>query len=324
MPDAIVAVHGGAGGLSRAGLGGRLEERMREGLRAALRAGQRALASGGGALDAVVAAVRDLEANELWNAGRGSVLAADGSIQMDASVMDGRTRAAGAVAGVRRIVHPVWAARLVMERTPHVLLVGGHAERLAASWGLELADREHFATPRREAQLRQARGPGVDSDGGAARDGVGTTRRADPEGGTVGAVALDRAGHLAAATSTGGMTGQAPGRVGDSPIAGAGTWADDDVCAVSSTGEGELIVRSCMAHEIDAAMRHGGRALGDACEQALARVATLGGRAGCIALSRRGEAWSAFHTAGMPRGIVRANAEPAVSLFADEPQIQAL
>lgn len=299
-------MHGGAGDLRTEELApALLREGTRE-LRAALRVGARVLSQGGSALDAVVEAVSLLEDCEFFNAGRGSVLRSDGSVAMDASVMEGGGRRGGAVAGVRRIRNPVRAARAVLEDGVHVLLIGDGAESLASAWGLPLAPESYFRTERRLAELER--------------------RRARPAGGenesreTVGAVALDARGSLAAATSTGGSTGSHAARVGDSPILGAGTWADDATCAVSATGQGELFVRTAFAHEIDATMRLRGVELEVACTQALSRVAALGGRGGCIALDRTGRVAMPFTTPAMPRGLIRADDPiPWLAMRADEP-----
>jgi beta-aspartyl-peptidase (threonine type) len=216
--------------------------------------------------------------------------------------MRGADRAAGGVTCVRRIVNPVIAARHVLEAGEHVLLAGEAADAFAAGLGLTVADPDWFVTPARRAQLARAPGVTLDTD--------------DP--GTVGAVARDARGGLAAATSTGGMTRQAPGRVGDSPIVGAGTWADDATCAVSSTGEGERILRSALAHEVDARIRLGGQTLHEACRDALRRVQALHGRAGCIAVDAQGRFAMPFVTEGMARGFVRDDREPAVAIYGDE------
>jgi L-asparaginase / beta-aspartyl-peptidase len=259
-----IAVHGGAGPVPRR----RLDERAyRDALELALAAAHRALARG--ALDAVQAAVEVLEDNPLFNAGRGSVPNADGGIEMDAAVMCGRTRRAGAVAAVASARHPVRLARAVMDRTPHVLLTD--ADRLAREAGLELMDPAWFA------------------------------RRNQETPGTVGAVALAGDGALAAATSTGGRRGQLAGRVGDSALIGAGTYADA-ACAVSMTGDGEPIMRAVAAHEVSALTRLAGMTLREACERVLAEVASLDGAAGLIAVDRNGNVATPFTTALMHRG----------------------
>ena len=291
----ILAVHGGAGGPP--GSSAEAEE-VRAGLAASLRAGQAVLAAGGAALDAVEAAAAVLESHPLFNAGRGAALTSAGGDELDAAIMDGRSRALGAVACLRGIENPIRVARLVLERTPHVLLVGPGAEAFAAAHGVPSVQPASLVTSPRWADLERARQ-------GARR----------PEGGgTVGAVALDAAGHLAAATSTGGTTNQLPGRVGDSPLAGAGTWADDATCAVSATGTGELFVRSAFAHEVDARMRLLGAPLDAACKEALRRVGALGGRGGCIAVDAGGRVATPFTSAAMPRGTIAEGGEPRVAI----------
>jgi L-asparaginase / beta-aspartyl-peptidase len=289
MDGIVLAIHGGAGAAPGAG---RAEPERREALAESLRMGFAVLRGGGSALDAVEQAVRVLEDHPLFNAGRGAVATREGEIELDAAIADGRRRAAGAVACLRGFANPVRVARLVLERTPHGLLVGPGAEAFAAGQGLSPVDPAALLTPERAAQWRAGRsGPGGAPSGG----------------GTVGAVARDAAGHLAAATSTGGVAGQLPGRVGDSPLLGAGTWADDATCAVSATGAGEAFVRVAFAHEVDARIRLGGLPLAQACREALARVAALGARGGCVAVDRAGAIALPFTSASMARGFVRAD-----------------
>lgn len=303
MTEPVIVVHGGAGNLTRENVSPRVEDKMREGIKSALRKSQHVLTSGGNALDAVEIAVRELEDLDVFNAGRGSVLASDGSVQMDASIMRGNDSAAGAVACARRIKNPISAARLVMERSAHVILVGDNADSFASESGLEEADQKYFITPARLDQHKVVEAPTLDHDASM---------------GTVGAVARDSEGLLAAATSTGGITNQRPGRVGDSPIVGAGTWADSETCAVSATGNGELILRTCFAHEIDALIRHRGLSLQHACKIALDQINALGGHAGCIALDANGGESLAFTSSGMVRGIVRGSGFPLAALFEGE------
>ncbi len=308
MSGIVLAVHAGAGAIRRERLGAEEEARARSALAAALSAGHALLARGGTALDAVEIAVRALEDAEVFNAGRGSVLTSAGSVQMDAALMDGRTRAAGAVAGVRRLVHPVSAARAVLEYSPHVLLAGDGAEAFARAHGAEVDEPESFITPARRAQLERAR----------EKNRVSLDHDEDAWG-TVGAVSRDADGHLAAATSTGGMTNQLPGRVGDTPLIGASTWADDASCAVSGTGHGEAFIRAAFAHEVDALMRHAQLELDAACQRALARVRALGAGGGCAAVDRAGNAALPFTTPGMYRGSIRADGRPRVAVYADDP-----
>jgi beta-aspartyl-peptidase (threonine type) len=301
MTHFALAVHGGAGNVTAGEPG---QQGMLQALAACLDEGQASLARQGSALDAVETAVRRLEAHALFNAGRGSVLTTAGSVEMDAAIMDGRTRAAGAVACVRRVAHPVTAARAVMEDGRHALLVSDEADRFALERGIEPAEPAGLVTEERRLQLERAKAKrrlSLDHD----------------EGGTVGAVALDAAGHLAVATSTGGLTNQLPGRVGDTALIGAGTWADDATCAVSATGHGEAFIRVALAHEVDAGMRLGGLSLEEACTRALARATALGSRGGLIALDRRGRPVLPFTTRGMYRGWVAAGGAPQVRVLAD-------
>jgi isoaspartyl peptidase/L-asparaginase-like protein (Ntn-hydrolase superfamily) len=289
----VLLVHGGAGNPS----GGRVDDEPEHhaALRDALLAGYELLTAGAPALDAAEAAVRSLEERALFNAGRGSVLTADGRVEMDAAVMDGAVREAGACAGITSVRHPVSLARAIMEKTPHVVLVAEGAERFAADLGLDFEDPEWFVTDRERE--RHAKTALADAGAGGDAASAGDARRATGHG-TVGAVALDSAGHLAAATSTGGVRGQLPGRVGDTPLIGAGTWADDRV-AVSCTGAGERFIRAAAAHELSARVRHGGASVSDA---ARAVIDTLEGEGGLIAVGSDGSFAMPFNTAVMYRG----------------------
>jgi L-asparaginase / beta-aspartyl-peptidase len=290
-PHPVLVVHGGAGTIRRRELTARREREYRAGLAAALQRGYAVLDNGGSSMDAVTAAVVTLEDSPLFNAGRGSTLNAAGEHELDASVMDGASGKAGAVAGARRVRNPVLAARAVMERTAHVLLAGAAADRYAESVGLPLMPPRYFSTPERARALRRARAHAV-------------TSAADRHG-TVGAVALDRSGNLAAATSTGGYTNKMAGRVGDSPIIGAGTYADNATCAVSATGIGEYFMRAVAAYDVAARMRYRGETLALAARRALARVVALGGDGGLIAVDRAGKVSMPFVSEGMYRGVAR-------------------
>ncbi len=294
-----LAVHGGAGTIDQASLTPERRAAYRAGLARALDAGHAILADGGTALDAVTAAVCALEDEPLFNAGRGAVYTAAGTQEMDAAIMDGRDRRAGAVAGLFGPRNPIRAARAVMEHSEHVMLLGDGALAIARQAGLDFADRDYFFTEARwqalQDTLRQ-RAAGVD-DGDPAR-----------KHGTVGAVARDRSGHLAAATSTGGMTAKAPGRVGDSPIIGAGTFADDATCAVSCTGHGELFIRWTAAAEIAARMRHRGETLAAAADHVVMRdLLAVGGSGGLVAVAADGTVALPFNSAGMYRGVIGAD-----------------
>lgn len=246
-----------------------------------------------------MAAVVVLEDDEGFNAGRGAVLTAAGSVELDAAVADGRAARAGAVAAVSAVRNPVLAAKMVMERTPHVLVVGGGADALARQEGLDIESAEWFVTSRRRDELTTFLQSG--SEPTAAL-------------GTVGAVALDADGHLAAATSSGGTTGQLPGRVGDTPLLGAGTWADDRTCAVSATGLGEAFVLSAFAHEVDALLRLHGLDLDAACRQALELIVARGGTGGCIAVGRDATLAMPFTSRSMFRGWADGTAIGAIDV----------
>lgn len=286
MTDWQLVIHGGCGAMR---LSADEEAAGLAGLRAALDAGEAILSKGGAALDAVEAAARVLEDDPAFNAGRGSVLAYDGHIELDAAIMDGRTRSAGAVAGLRTVRAPISAARAVMERSPHVLLSHDGAEEFAREQGLASVDPKWFETPERRAQLTAVLASGGGFD-------------ADVKFGTIGAVALDSHGHVAAATSTGGLTAKRWGRIGDSPLIGAGTYADDRAAAVSATGSGEYFIRTAAAHELTARMRMLGEDLQTALDGVLADIKELGGSGGLIAVSPAGEAAWGFTTRGMYRG----------------------
>jgi L-asparaginase / beta-aspartyl-peptidase len=277
VAEPAIVVHGGAGPGPRDAA---QAERWRRGCVAAVAAGHAVLAAGGEALDAVQVAVRVLEDDPSYNAGRGAALNADGQAELDAAIMRGRDRAAGAVAALRGIRNPVDAARAVLDEGRHVLLAGPPATAFALRAGVAPAPEAWFVTERQREAL---------------------ARRAQAAHGTVGAVARDTRGGLAAATSTGGISGQRPGRVGDSPLVAAGTWADDATAAVSCTGDGEAIIRAAVAHEVDARIRHSGAALDDACADALAGIAAYGGTGGLIAVGAGGDVAAPFTTPGMAR-----------------------
>jgi beta-aspartyl-peptidase (threonine type) len=309
----VIAIHGGAGTIVRTAMTPAKEAAYREVLAAALAAGHAVLASSGGAVDAVLAAVRVMEDSPLFNAGRGSVFTAEGRNEMDAAIMDGRTRAAGAVAGVTRVKNPILAAHAVMRRSVHVLLAGAGAEHFAQAQGIELVDPAYFHTDERWEQLERARASdriALDHDFPAADAAT------DRKFGTVGAVALDRAGNLAAGTSTGGLTNKRWGRVGDSPLIGAGTYADNATAAVSATGAGEYFIRAVAAHDLAARMRLAGASLADAADAALREaVEPLGGRGGLIALDRHGNVALPFNTEGMYRGVARDDGVAQVDIY---------
>lgn len=299
MSDVVLVVHGGAGAATRGSPG---EQGMRQALVATLEEGRKRLAQGSSALDVVEGAVRRLESHALFNAGRGSVLNSAAEVEMDACIMDGASREAGAVCAVRRLAHPVSAARLVMQSSRHLLMAGPGAEAFALDAGAEATEPHELVTPERREELervRRKREVALDHDAG----------------GTVGAVARDNRSSLAAATSTGGMTNKLPGRVSDSALVGSGTWADDSTCAVSTTGHGESMIRGAVAHEVDALLRLGGLSLEDACQQALEQQRRLGGSGGLIALDRAGGFAAPFTTPAMYRGWIAKTGGPSVAIF---------
>jgi L-asparaginase / beta-aspartyl-peptidase len=300
-----LVIHGGSGSMQRGQLATEMDELGRAGLNAALDAGAVILASGGSALDAVEAASRVLEEDPCYNAGRGSVLAYDGHVELDAAIMDGRDRRCGAVAGLRSTRAPISAARAVMEQSPHVLMSYEGADDFACEAGLEQVPNRWFVTPERRRQLDE-----LLAQGSGAFD-------ADIKYGTIGAVAVDLEGHVAAATSTGGLTAKRWGRIGDSPLIGAGTYADDRAAAVSATGLGEVFIRAAAAHELCARMRMTGAELQEALDGVLGEVKALGGNGGLIAVSPSGEAAWGFTTPGMYRGMVGPDGR-CVAIYGEE------
>ena len=279
------------------------ERCARAGLETALAAGSAILEKGERAIDAVEAAVRVLEEDECFNAGHGSVLTASGCIELDAAIMDGRTRAAGAVAGLRTTRAPISLARRLLEEGPHVFLSGKGADEFARDHGLEQVGNSWFEVPERRRQLDELIGQGGFDD--------------EVKYGTVGAVAVDVDGHVAVATSTGGLTAKRWGRVGDSPLIGAGTYADDRSAAVSATGSGEYFVRAVAAHQVAERIRLGGQSLQEALDAVLADVASLGGKGGLIAVGPDGEAAWGFTTPAMYRGMADATGR-TVRVYSDE------
>ncbi|WP_210251029.1 isoaspartyl peptidase/L-asparaginase family protein [Microvirga thermotolerans] len=308
--DFVLAIHGGAGTILRSKMTPEREAAYHAGLRRALEAGRAVLADGGLALDAVTAAVMALEDEPLFNAGRGAVYTAAGRQEMDAAVMDGRDRAAGAVAGICGPRNPVLAARAVMEKTDHVFLIGESALEFCRAQGLAFEEPSYFFTQQRWDALQETL---------AMRRAGAEDRDESRRHGTVGAVAKDRHGNLAAATSTGGMTAKSPGRVGDSPVIGAGTWADNGTCAVSATGHGEIFIRYAAGHEIASLMRYAGRSLDEAARKVVMdMLAPAGGSGGVVAVARDGSVSLPFNCSGMYRGVVRADGVLRTAIY-EEP-----
>ncbi len=306
-----IAIHGGAGTLRRQEMTPEKDRQMREGLSAALEAGHRVLREGGTSLDAVIASVTSMEDNPLFNAGKGAVFTLDGTIELEAAVMDGASRDAGTVTGVTVARNPVRLARRVMEATPHVTLGFSAADAFARKEGLECVSPDYYYTERRWQALQEEK----------ARIAAGGTEADVPEDrkhGTIGAVALDERGRLAAATSTGGRTAKWPGRVGDTAIIGAGTWADE-TCAVSCTGHGEMFIRAAAAHDVAARMAYLGQTLREASDAVvLQTLVGLGGTGGMIAVDAKGNVAMPLNCEGMYRGMVDGQGTRMIAIYGDE------
>ena len=295
-----LVIHGGAGTIAPDKMTPPIDLELHKGLKRALEAGYLILKNGGPSLDAVVASVRVLEDDPLFNAGRGSVFTSAGRHEMDAAVMDGTTLRAGAVGGVCRVKNPISLARAVMEQSPHVMIIGEGAELFAQQVGAELISEKYFDTEERWQALQRVQ----KAEAVARGTGEKLTISDQDRHGTVGAVALDKQGNLAAATSTGGNTNKRPGRLGDTPIIGAGTYADNRTCAVSATGDGEYFIRTVAAHEISALMEHCEMSVEKAANAAIEKITRLGGTGGLIAIDREGNISLPFNTAGMYRGYI--------------------
>jgi beta-aspartyl-peptidase (threonine type) len=317
-----LVMHAGAGTIDRSRLTPERERATRAAMADAMRAGWKILDQGGTSLDAVETVIRSLEDCPLFNAGKGAVFTHDGTNELDASIMDGATLRAGAVAGVRHIRNPISLARLVMERSPHVMLVGEGAEAFARSQGVPMVNPSYFYTPERWKALLEARR--VEAESARAR---AKARRsswlprfdASRELGTVGVVALDRAGHLAAGTSTGGTTNKRFGRVGDSPLIGAGTYASDQSCGVSATGTGEYFIRAVVAHDIAALVEYQGLSVQAAADRVVQqKLVALHGDGGVIAMDHYGHMAFSFNTSGMYRGFVKPDGTIVTAIFRDD------
>ncbi|MEX0899619.1 MAG: isoaspartyl peptidase/L-asparaginase [Gammaproteobacteria bacterium] len=308
--DYALAIHGGAGTISRDAMTPEREREYHRALRRALTTGEAILKNGGTSLDAVTATIQVLEDEPLFNAGRGAVFTAEGKNELDAAIMDGATLNAGAIAGVTRIRNPVLLARAVMEHSPHVMLVGAGAEAFAEEQGMGFVDPKWFHTDERWQQLEKARA--------AEATKTAHTLPREYRYGTVGAVAVDTHGNLAAATSTGGMTNKRWGRVGDVPVIGAGTYADNATAAISATGHGEYFIRSVVAHEITARMRYARESVATAATNVvMGTLVERGGDGGVIAVDRHGNIAMPFNSTGMYRGYVKPGREPYTAIFRD-------
>lgn len=311
MGKAVVAIHGGAGAISRTHLSAEKEREYVDALSGIVGHAQKMLEEGASALDVVTEAVRQLEECPLFNAGKGAVFTANETHELDACVMDGYSLQAGAVAGVKHIRNPVLAARQVLEHSPHVLLIGEGAEAFARQQGMEPVDNAFFSTDERYQQLLQAR-----EQGAVSLDHDAPPLDESRKMGTVGAVARDKNGNLAAATSTGGMTNKLPGRVGDSPLVGAGCYANNASVAVSCTGTGEVFIRTLAAYDIAALMEYGHLSLHDACERVvMEKLPALGGSGGMIAIDNEGNVVLPFNSEGMYRAWSYAGDTPTIGIY---------
>ncbi|MFS7194353.1 isoaspartyl peptidase/L-asparaginase family protein [Rahnella inusitata] len=313
----VIAIHGGAGAITRASMSAEKEQHYLAELERIVSSGQAILAAGGSALDAVTEAVRLLEECPLFNAGKGAVFTHQGTHELDACIMDGRTLDAGAISCVNHIRNPILTARKVLEVSPHVMFTGAGAETFAREQGQEMVGAEYFFTQERYDQLQRA----IAADSGVLLDHDGASQSDDPldperKFGTVGAVAMDALGNLAAATSTGGMTNKQAGRVGDSPIIGAGCYASNHTVAISSTGTGEVFMRTVAAYDVAALIEYAGLSLEEATHKVVQeKLLPLGGIGGMIAVDRFGNVALPFNSEGMYRGFARVGDAPSVSIY---------
>ena len=313
----VIAIHGGAGAITRASMSAEKEQHYLAELERIVSSGQAILAAGGSALDAVTEAVRLLEECPLFNAGKGAVFTHQGTHELDACIMDGRTLDAGAISCVNHIRNPILTARKVLEVSPHVMFTGAGAEAFARQQGQEMVGAEYFFTQERYDQLQRA----IAADSGVLLDHDGASQSGDPldperKFGTVGAVAMDALGNLAAATSTGGMTNKQAGRVGDSPIIGAGCYASNNTVAISSTGTGEVFMRTVAAYDVAALIEYAGLTLEEATHKVVQeKLLPLGGIGGMIAIDRFGNVALPFNSEGMYRGFARVGDAPSVSIY---------
>lgn len=323
QPDAAnkitLVIHGGAGTITRKSMTPEREQAYTAAMNQALQTGYAVLKKGGSSLDAVEAAIRVMEDSPLFNAGKGAVFTNEGKNELDAAIMDGKTRKAGAIAGVTTIRNPITVARLVMEKSEHVMMTGRGAEQFAKEKGAEIVDPSYFRTENRYQQLQRIKEQEktqLDHSGGSQGSLNEEERMLDKKFGTVGAVALDQSGNLAAATSTGGMTNKRYGRVGDAPIIGAGTYASNQTCAVSATGHGEYFIRSVVAYDIAALMDYKNRSVKQAADEVvMKKLVEMGGEGGVIALDNQGNFAMPFNSEGMYRGYIQADGKPHTLIY---------
>jgi len=302
--ETAIVIHGGAGSISPDAMSAKKEKAYRTSLRAALRDGHAVLQEGGSALDAVQAAITTMESDTLFNAARGAVLTSEGTVELDAAIMDGKTRNAGALTGVKTVKHPIRLARSIMEDSYHVMFAQDGAEAFAKQQGLERVENDYFILESRRS--------------GEATGAADPPASGDEKFGTVGAVALDADGNLAAGTSTGGISDKKFGRVGDSPIIGAGTYASNKSCAISATGQGEFFIRGVAAHSVASRVRFGNAPLDEAAQATIDEIEDLGGVGGVITLDREGNIATPFSTVGMFRASVNTEGETSIRMFDPE------
>lgn len=300
-----IVIHGGAGRIVKENMSPEREAEYSNKLKEVLETGYKILAEGGSALDAVESVIKLMEDSPLFNAGKGAVLTEKGVAELDASIMDGKTLSAGAVAGIKHVKSPITLARLVMEKSPHVMMISDGAEEFAKQNGLEMVENEYFITKERWESYQRA----------LQRE---EERKKAEKHGTVGAVALDKEGNIAAGTSTGGMMMKKFGRVGDAPIIGAGTYANNNTCGVSATGSGEYFIRIGVARDISALIEYKGMSLNSASEEVIKKVGDLGGNGGVICLDKFGNVAMPFNTEGMYRGYYISGGNPIVKMYRDE------
>jgi L-asparaginase / beta-aspartyl-peptidase len=319
-----LVIHGGAGTITRENMTPELEKQYRDKMEEALKAGHTVLKNGGSSTDAVIATIQVMEKSPLFNAGKGAVFTHEGRNEMDASIMEGKNRNAGAVAGITNIKSPILAARMVMENSPHVMLSGQGAETFAREQGLETADPSYFYTERRYQQLQRIKDSNeqeLDHDGANKDKRQGSLNEKFPyrKFGTVGCIALDKDGNITAGTSTGGMTNKQYGRIGDSPVIGSGTYANNATCGVSATGHGEYFIRSVVGYDIAALMEYKGMSVQEAANEVVNnKLVKMQGSGGVVAMDAEGNVAMPFNTPGMYRGYINPDGDLFIGIYKDE------
>ncbi len=324
MENFAIIIHGGAGTILKENMSPELEQQYKDKLNEAMKTGYDILSKGGTSMDAVIATIKVMEDSPLFNAGKGAVFANDGTNSMDAAVMDGKTNKAGAVAGVHTVRNPIEAARAVMEKSPHVMLSGDGADKFAKEQGLKIEDPKYFYDEKRWKQFQEMKKKD-DIKLDHSSDTSGYVKPTDIEFsgdkkfGTVGCVALDKYGNLAAGTSTGGMTNKKWGRIGDSPIIGAGTYANNKTCGVSCTGHGEYFIRNVVAYDVSALMEYKGMTVDQAAnEVVMKKLKAQEAEGGLIAMDSKGNITMPFNTPGMYRGYIKSDGKPWIGIYKDD------